>query len=160
MNEIIYHPIGVIHSNFQAKENMPIQASFAKDAAGYIEIFDDYVEGLKDLEQFSHLILTYHFHLSKGYDLVAKPFLDENKHGVFAIRSPRRPNPIGVSIVRLEGIEGNILHISEVDIIDGTPLLDIKPYIPDFDSRSDVKTGWYENRAKDNKGYKSDNRFG
>jgi tRNA-Thr(GGU) m(6)t(6)A37 methyltransferase TsaA len=159
MSEIIYKPIGIIHSDFRARENMPIQASFAKGAIGYIEIFDDYVEGLKDLDRFSHLLLVYHFHLSKGYDLVAKPFLDESKHGVFAIRSPKRPNPIGVSVVRLEGIEGNILNISEVDIIDGTPLLDIKPYIPDFDSRSDVKTGWYENKTKDNKDYKSDNRF-
>jgi tRNA-Thr(GGU) m(6)t(6)A37 methyltransferase TsaA len=160
MSEIIYKPIGIIHSGFQAKESMPIQTAFAKGTKGYIEIFDEYVDGLKDLDQFSHLILIYHFHLSKGYDLTAKPFLGDTERGIFAIRGPRRPNPIGISVVRLESIERNILHISEVDIIDGTPLLDIKPYIPDFDSRSDAKTGWIESKTKDKKDYKSDNRFG
>lgn len=105
-------------------------------------MFPEYAAGLKDIDGFSHLILIYHFHLSEGYSLVAKPFLDDEKRGVFSIRHFRRPNPIGVSIVKLDQIKGNVLEISDIDIIDGTPLLDIKPYVDQFDSRADVKSGW------------------
>ena len=115
---------------------------------GTVEVFPEFTAGLADLDGFSHIILLYGFHLSKGYTLTCKPFLDIQARGVFATRAPRRPNPIGLSIVRLLGIEECVLRIGDVDIVDGTPLLDIKPYIPDFDVRTGVRTGWYETCAQ------------
>jgi len=157
--DIVYRPIGVIHSPFKSKEGVPIQPAFAKGVEGYIEVFPEYVEGLKDLEGFSHIILIYHLHLSKGYNLLVKPFLDNVLRGVFATRAPRRPNPIGFSVVRLREIEGSILRILDVDIIDGTPLLDIKPYVPEFDCHSDAKAGWLEKRVHEAGRTLSDGRF-
>ncbi len=157
--EIVYRPIGIIHSPFKSKEGVPIQSIYGKDVEGSIEIFPEYVEGLKDLDGFSHLILIYHFHLSSGYELVVKPFLDDEMHGVFATRAPRRPNPIGISIVRLKGIEGSTIRICDVDVVDGTPLLDIKPYVPEFDNRTDVKIGWFERGLRKSKRRVSDGRF-
>ena len=142
MERVIYQPIGIIRTKFTKKEDTPIQGIFAQDARGEVEVFPEYTEGLKDIDGFSHLILIYHFHLSEGYSLVAKPFLSDEEKGVFSIRHFKRPNPIGLSIVRLDQVKGNILEISEVDIIDGTPLLDIKPYVDQFDSRAEVKSGW------------------
>lgn len=136
--EIVYRPIGIIHTPF--KEQAPIQPLYS-DARGVVEVFDAYADGLKDLETFSHIILLYHFHLSKGYRLQARPYLDEKPRGIFAIRSPNRPNGIGLSIVALEKIENTALHVRHVDMLDGTPLLDIKPYIPEFDIR-DADSGW------------------
>jgi tRNA (adenine37-N6)-methyltransferase len=123
-------------------------AGFAKGIEGQIELDPSLAPGLKDLEGFSHLILLYHFHRTEGYDLLARPFLDSDLHGVFAIRTPRRPNPIGLSVVRLLGIEGNVLRISDVDILDGTPILDIKPYVPEFDHREGARIGWLEGRVQ------------
>ena len=124
---------------------MPIQAS-RSNARGQILLEPEFVTGLKDIDGFSHIILLYVFHQSSGYDLEVQPFLDDQKRGLFATRYPRRPNPIGISIVQLLERHENRLEIANVDVLDGTPLLDIKPYMPDFDNRKDVKIGWYENR--------------
>ena len=141
---VTYRWIGVIHSPFAQRLGMPIQAAFAEGAAGTVELDPEYVPGLKDLEGFTHIILVYHFHLSEGHSLQVKPFLDEEAHGVFATRAPRRPNAIGISVVRLNRIEGSTLYVSELDVVDGTPLLDIKPYVPQFDNRTGAKIGWLE----------------
>ncbi len=159
MNEITYRPIGIIRSPFVQKEGMPIQPSGAKGVRGTIEINADYIDGLKDLEGFSHVILIYHFHLSQGYDLIVTPFLDAQDRGVFATRAPRRPNAIGLSIVKLNTVKGGILEIENVDIVDKTPLLDLKPYVPEFDAQAAVKTGWLAQAGKRVQKFKSDNRF-
>ncbi|MBW2038049.1 MAG: tRNA (N6-threonylcarbamoyladenosine(37)-N6)-methyltransferase TrmO [Deltaproteobacteria bacterium] len=159
MNEITYKPIGVIHSPFKEPKGTPIQPAGAEGIDGRVEVFPEYAEGLKDVEGFSHLILIYHFHLSKGVSLTVKPFMDSEVHGVFAMRGPSRPNPIGISVVRLVRIEGNILHIQDVDIVDGTPLLDIKPYVPEFDTREAKKTGWLEKNVHRLSASKDDGRF-
>jgi len=154
--QINYKVIGMIHCPFKSPKNTPIQPKAAKGTKGKIILNEKYNEGLKDIKRFSHIILIYHFHLSKGYSLTVKPYMDNKFHGVFATRAPKRPNPIGISVVRLLKIEGNILEIEDVDIVDGTPLLDIKPYVPDFDIRKVKKIGWLtENihklgKAKDN----------
>jgi tRNA-Thr(GGU) m(6)t(6)A37 methyltransferase TsaA len=160
MKKIVYQPIGTIHSPFQTIQGMPIQPAGAKGIAGTIEIKQEYVDGLQDIEGFSHIILIYHFHLSKGYSLKVKPFLDENLRGVFATRAPRRPNSIGISVVKLVRVKGTILHIEDIDIVDGTPLLDIKPYVPEFEAWEGVQTGWLAEKADKSHGMKSDDRFG
>lgn len=147
MMNVRYKPIGVIHSPFKDTDGMPIQPAGAKDIKGTVEVKQKYIDGLKDIEGFSKIILIYHFHLSKEYSLHVKPFLDDELHGVFATRAPRRPNSIGISVVSLEKVEGPILHIREVDIVDGTPLLDIKPYIPEFDIRKVERIGWLSKKA-------------
>ena len=159
MREIIYKPIGIIHSPFKDVKGMPIQTTAAQGIAGTIEIEPDYAGGLKDIEGFSHIILIYHFHLSEGYSLEVKPFVDDHLHGVFATRAPRRPNPIGLSVIRLVKVEGSILHIEDVDIVDGTPLLDIKPYVPEFDVKEGERTGWLSEKANKIHDVKSDERF-
>lgn len=161
MSIIEYKPIGTIRSPFKELEGMPIQPVGACGIAGEIHIEEEYKEGLVDLEEFSHIILLYHFHLSNGYSLRVKPFLDEKKHGIFATRAPKRPNPIGISVVGLEKVEDNIIHISNVDIVDGTPLLDIKPYIPHFNcvNEEELCVGWFEDKHHEAANKKSDNRF-
>ena len=145
--EYVMHPIGVIHSPFTQKAQTPIQSS-RSSAKGTIEIFPNLVEGLADVDGFSHIILLYFFHRSSGYELHVKPFLDNQLRGLFATRHPCRPNPIGMSNVRLLRCRNNILEIEGVDVLDNTPLLDIKPYVPDFDVRTGVQTGWYEDRDR------------
>jgi len=142
MKKISYQPIGIIHSPFKNIKGMPIQSAGAKGIKGTIELEARYAAGLKDLEGFSYIILLYHFHLSKSYSLTVKPFLDKAMHGVFATRAPQRPNPIGLSAVKLLRIERCTLHIEEVDIVDGTSLLDIKPYVPEFDVKRAKRIGW------------------
>ena len=159
MDEINYKPIGIIHSQFKKPEGTPIQPTVAKDAKGTVEILPEYAEGLKDIEGFSHIILIYHFHLSKKSLLKVKPFMDDQIHGVFSTRAPSRPNPIGISIVRLIRIEKNILYIQDVDILYGTPLLDIKPYVPEFDVRAADKKGWLEKNVSKLPTSKDDGRF-
>lgn len=159
MREIAFNPIGIIHSPFKDTKGMPIQPSGAKGITGTIVMQKEYVEGLKNLDGFSHIILIYHFHLSTGYSLIVKPFLDDALHGVFATRAPKRPNPLGISIVRLLKIEGNILSIENVDIVDGTPLLDIKPYVPEFDGIQAEKIGWLSQKVKNAHQHKADDRF-
>lgn len=141
---ITYRPLGVIHSPYRAQEGTPIQGRLVPEARGLVEVFAEYEAGLKDVEGFSHLILLYHFHLSEGYELIVKPFLEEVEHGVFAVRAPKRPNPIGLSVVRLLRREGRMLEVAELDIVDQTPLLDIKPYVPFFDHRPEVRCGWLD----------------
>ncbi|MBN1367479.1 MAG: tRNA (N6-threonylcarbamoyladenosine(37)-N6)-methyltransferase TrmO [Dehalococcoidales bacterium] len=143
MNEIIYKPIGIIHTPYTDKNSTPIQGCFAPDSTGYIELFPEYAPGLQNIEEFSHLFLIYHFHQAGCAQLIAKPFLDKEKKGIFAIRYFTRPNPIGLSVVKLLRVNGNILDIGEVDMLDGTPLLDIKPYVSKFDIRDCVTQGWY-----------------
>lgn len=140
--EITYKPIGVIHSPYKQPKGTPIQPTAAKGAKGTVEVYPEYAEGLNGLENFSHIILIYHFHLAKPGPLKVKPYMDNKPHGVFATRAPSRPNPIGISVVKLTKIEGNTLHVENIDIIDGTPLLDIKPYIPQFDTPQTTKIGW------------------
>jgi tRNA-Thr(GGU) m(6)t(6)A37 methyltransferase TsaA len=144
--EFILKPIGVIHSPFQSKEETPIQPTRSQ-AQGQVEVYLEFSGGLQDIEGFSHLILLYVFHCSEGYSLKVKPFLDNEYHGLFATRFPCRPNPIGISVVELVAYQGNVLEISGVDVLDGTPLLDIKPYVPEFDIRSEVRAGWFEKRS-------------
>jgi tRNA-Thr(GGU) m(6)t(6)A37 methyltransferase TsaA len=159
MSEINYRPIGVIRTPFKEPKGTPIQPTGAEGVKGSVHLNPDYREGLKDLDGFSHLILLYHFHLAEGYSLLVRPYLDKDLHGVFATRIPGRPNPIGLSIVRLVGIEGCILHIEDVDIIDGTPLLDIKPYVPAFDHRETKGIGWLTGRSRNVRSTKSDGRL-
>jgi len=144
---IIMEPIGFIYSPFTEKTETPIQA-VRSQALGRVEVNPQFSEGLKDIEGFSHIILLYTFHESSGYELHIKPFLDDHLRGLFATRYPYRPNPIGLSVVRLLKHEGNILEIEGVDVLNGTPLLDIKPYVEDFDVRLNTRQGWYENRSK------------
>ena len=148
MKEIVYRPIGIIHSPFKKPQGTPIQPSAGKGIKGTIEIYPEYIKGLKDLEGFSHIILLFHLHLVKKATLQAKPFMDNELHGIFSIRGPSRPNPIGLSIVKLEKIVNNILYIEDLDIIDTTPLLDIKPYVSNFDDRKNIKIGWLEDNIK------------
>ncbi len=151
--------IGIIHSPFTSLDGMPIQPTGASGVKGTVEVLEDYADGLQDLDGFSHIILLYLFHRSRGFKLRVVPFMDTAMRGVFATRAPKRPNPIGLSVVRLDSIEGRILHIDGVDILDGTPLLDIKPYVPDFDSREDVRTGWLDRARKTAAEKRSDDRF-
>lgn len=159
MAEIKYSPIGIIRSPFKEPKGTPIQSSGATGVEGSVQVFPEYAEGLKDLEGFSHVILLYHFHLSKKPSLVVKPYMDEKPHGVFATRAPSRPNAIGISVVRLVRIENNMLHVKELDIVDKTPLLDIKPYVPDFDVIDVEKTGWLEKNVHKLRILKDDGRF-
>ena len=145
--QIIMQPIGVIHSPFTEKDQAPIQASRSQ-AIGKVEINPEFIEGLQDLEGFSHIFLLYAFHCSSGFSLRVKPFLDNTERGLFSTRYPCRPNPIGISVVRFLSRKENILTIEGVDVLDKTPLLDIKPYVPDFDVRTDVRVGWYETRSE------------
>ena len=147
MKKIIYKPIGIIHTPFKDTKGTPNQPTAAKNVGGFIEIQPEYMEGLNDLEGFSHLILIYHFHLSVGYSLKVKPFMHNHFRGVFATRSPKRPNPIGMSIVRLVKVEGARIYVKGLDIVDGTPILDIKPYIAD-DRQKAEQIGWLSERAK------------
>jgi len=157
--KIEFEPIGIIRSPFRELKGMPIQPASSRGAAGSVEVLPEFTSGLKDLEGFSHIILIYFFHLIEGYKLEVVPFLDTEARGLFATRAPKRPNPIGISVVSLESVRKNILHISSVDIADGTPLLDIKPYVPDFNPRGEVRTGWIEKAKKEIPQKNSDGRF-
>jgi tRNA-Thr(GGU) m(6)t(6)A37 methyltransferase TsaA len=159
MSEIRYKPIGIIHSPFKEPCGTPIQPAGARNIEGTVEIASEYVEGLKDIEGFSHIILIYHLHLSVGYLLEVKPYMDDKSRGVFATRAPRRPNPIGISVVRLVKVNGSRLYIRDADIVDGTPLLDIKPCVPEFDTRKVEKIGWLEKRVNKLSKARDDGRF-
>jgi tRNA-Thr(GGU) m(6)t(6)A37 methyltransferase TsaA len=148
-NEFIVRSIGVIHTPHTVPSQTPIQPVFAKGIRGTVEVFHEYVDGLMDLEAFSHVCLLYYFDRSTDTNLKVKPYLEDKKHGIFATRAPQRPNKLGISVVRLLSIERNILSIEDCDILDGTPLLDIKPYIERFDARSNVRSGWQENIPDD-----------
>lgn len=156
---IAFKPIGVLHSPFTDPAQMPAQPSSAAGVIGYAHIDPDFVGGLLDLDGFSHLILLYHFHRTQRQDLIVTPFFDHAPHGIFATRAPTRPNPIGLSVVELEAVDGATLHLRNVDFLDGTPLLDIKPYIPAFDHPAPVRTGWLAASPDEISRKRSDDRF-
>ncbi len=160
MDDVIaMSPIGVIRTPFQRLEGMPIQPAGAAEVAGTVEIRPEYEEGLGGLGGFSHIILLYAFHLARGFCLQVRPFLDDEMRGLFATRAPRRPNPIGLSVVRLVALEGCILHVKGVDMVDGTPLLDVKPFVPGFDAPSVDRLGWLETRLERLDQARADDRF-
>ncbi|TAJ06592.1 tRNA (N6-threonylcarbamoyladenosine(37)-N6)-methyltransferase TrmO [Marinilabiliaceae bacterium JC017] len=154
-----FESIGMVYTPFKTKEGMPIQSKGAKGVKGKIVLNEEFIPGLADLDGFSHIILIYCFHKSVGFDLQTIPFLDRVKRGIFSTRAPRRPNSIGISVVKLLNVENNILQIENVDMLDGTPLLDIKPYIADFDVHKIEKSGWIENKTDKLNEVKSDKRF-
>jgi tRNA-Thr(GGU) m(6)t(6)A37 methyltransferase TsaA len=159
MEEICLHPIGEIRTPFQNLEDMPIQPAGATLTKGRVIVAPEFSDGLEDIEGFSHLILIYQFHRSRGFQLKVKPFLDDRQRGLFATRAPRRPNPIGFSVVALLRREGNVLHVRGIDVVDRTPLLDIKPYVPGFDAPQAVRVGWLEGKTGDLSAKRSDGRF-
>ena len=142
--KIEYKPIGIIHSLFTKLEGMPIQPAGAVGIRGRVEVFSEYAEGLADLDGFSHVILLYHFHRCSGFNLRVIPFIDNRPHGLFATRAPRRPNPIGMSVLKILLVEESHLDVENIDVLSGTPLLDIKPYVAGFDERSETRCGWHE----------------
>jgi len=156
---IEFNSIGTIHSPFTDPQGTPIQPAGATGIEGTVEVFPEFVPGLADLDGFSHVILIYHFHRSTDFDLQVTPYLDTRLRGVFATRAPKRPNPIGLSVVRLLEVSGNTLHIEGVDILDGSPLLDIKPYVPDFNAPGQVSTGWLVDVEDRVRRRRSDGRF-
>lgn len=160
MKEICYRPIGVVHSPFSDIEGMPIQPGGRTAAPGTIQLDPEFEEGLRDLEGFSHIILIVHLHQAPAARLTVTPFLDSEPHGVFATRAPARPNPIGLSVVELIRREGPTLHIANLDVLDGTPVLDIKPFVPAFDAVREARTGWLETTGQDMQEKRADGRFG
>lgn len=157
--EISYRPIGTIYSPFTQLEGMPIQPPGAAGVRGRVEILAEYAAGLDDLDGFSHVILLYHFHRAGLPQLSVVPFMDTQPRGLFATRAPRRPNAIGLSVVRLVAVEGTTLHIENVDVLDGTPLLDLKPYVPDFDQPAEARTGWLAATGDEVERRRADDRF-
>jgi tRNA-Thr(GGU) m(6)t(6)A37 methyltransferase TsaA len=141
-----FKPIGIIRTPFKQSTGTPIQSSVAKGAAGTVELFPEFEAGLKDLGEFERVWLIYQFDRASKPQLLVRPYLDSCERGIFATRSPARPNRIGMSPVRLIRIEGRRLHVADVDILDGTPLLDLKPYVPAFDHFPAARVGWYKNR--------------
>ncbi len=144
--ESVFRPIGVIHSPFHDPAATPVQPIWSQ-AIGVVEVYDEYAAGLSDIDEMTHVILLYVFHRSSGHSLHVVPFLDDQPRGIFATRHPRRPNPIGLSIVRLLSVKGNTMTVEGIDVLDETPLLDIKPYVPDFDIRRPGSAGWYDRRS-------------
>lgn len=144
MEKIVFDPIGIIITPYKHQRNIPIQARFGDDIEGTCVLLSKYEEGLRDLDGFSHAILIYHFHKAKETKLIGKPFLEDTAHGIFAIRSPNRPNKLGFSVVKIKHIIKNKLVFTGVDMLDETPLLDIKPYVQYFDSRGNVTSGWID----------------
>jgi tRNA-Thr(GGU) m(6)t(6)A37 methyltransferase TsaA len=157
--EIIYRPIGTIYSPHSDAKGMPIQPTGAAGIRGRVEILAEYAPGLKDLDGFSHIVLIYHFHRAGLAQLTVVPFMDSEPRGLFATRAPRRPNPIGLSVVRLLGVEGTTLHVENIDVLDGTPLLDIKPYVPQFDQPAAARAGWLDATGDRVRTRRSDDRF-
>lgn len=148
IEQIIINPIGIIHTPFLDINDMPIQPIAAEGVKGSIELFPKFVEGLTDLAGFSHITLIYQFHKITGYQLRVKPFMDNVEHGIFATKSPKRPNAIGLSTVKLLNIEHNIIHFEMADMLDGTPLIDIKPFFSKFDNRMDTLSGWLDKQGE------------
>ena len=157
--KICFQPIGILHTPFSNLEDMPIQPRGAGGIKGELILDEQFVPGLKDLDGFSHIYLLYFFHKVTNFNLTVTPFLDHTPHGLFATRAPKRPNPIGLSVVRLVGIEGNRLLLEDVDMLNGTPVLDIKPYVPAFDKPEDVRVGWLTGRDDQAQSKRSDDRF-
>jgi len=156
---ITYVPVAHMRTPFTDVRGMPIQPVGARGVAGSIDVLPEFADGLADIEGFSHLLVVYHLHECQGFTLRVTPFLDNDEHGVFATRSPRRPNPIGISVLRLTGVSGSRLHVENVDMLDGTPVLDIKPYVPTFDVWDADRTGWFATVADNAVQCRADDRF-
>jgi len=152
-------PIGIIHTPYKQRKGMPIQPAGADGAKGIVEVFEKFKAGLKDVDGFSHIILIYEFHHSQGFELEVIPFMDTKSHGVFATRAPKRPNSIGISTVKVKRVEDCNIYVENVDILNGTPLLDIKPYVPEFDIYKDVCAGWLEKETNNVGSQRADDRF-
>ncbi len=160
MEPIVINPIGVIRTPHKDVNNMPIQPLAADGDIGYIELLPEYVEGLQDVDGFSHITLFYHLHKVEGYKLKVIPFMDTEERGIFSTRAPKRPNAIGLSTVKVIKVEGNIVHIDQADMLDGSPLIDIKPFYPRYDNRENVKIGWLDkNKDMEVDKLRSDSRF-
>lgn len=157
--QITYSSIGIIYSPFKELAGMPIQPTGKSSAPGHVELYPEFIEGIKDLEGFSHIYLLYYLHKVRQVKLTVTPFLDKEARGIFATRAPSRPNPIGLSLVKLIRIEGNFIYIDDIDILDGTPLIDIKPYIPEFENKENIRIGWLEKAKRRVQEKKSDSRF-
>jgi len=155
----VYRPIGVIWSPFKEPRGTPIQPCAAEGIRGTVEVFPQFAPALKDIEGFSHIILLYHFNKAKPFRPLVVPYLHDKERGLFATRSPARPNPIGLSVVRLLQVEGNILHVECVDVVDGTPLLDIKPFVPQFNAPGQIRIGWLKERIERASKKHDDGRF-
>ena len=155
--ELTIKPIGFIETEFEEKSGIPIQSTFGKEYQGVINLFSEYSDGLKDLDQISHIYLLYHFHQHSDYNLVVRPYMDETPRGLFATRAPKRPSGIGLSIVEIIKIKENKIFFKGVDMLNKTPLLDIKPYVPDIDCHPHARSGWYD--LVKNKKRVSDDRF-
>ncbi|QSG14519.1 Putative intracellular protease/amidase [Halapricum desulfuricans] len=151
-------PIGTIHSPYTEESGMPIQGAFS-EAMGVVEVDPEYEPGLLDLAEFSHVVVLYQFHVAEDYDLQPQPFMEDEVHGVFATRAPRRPNPLGMSVLELENVSDGSLFVSGVDVLDGTPLLDIKPFVPEFNGVEDAQIGWLEGAIDNEHRRTSDDRF-
>jgi tRNA-Thr(GGU) m(6)t(6)A37 methyltransferase TsaA len=156
-SQLKFDPIGVIETPFREPAGTPIQPSRARGARGKVHIDSRFQAGLKDLGGFERVWLIYWFHKASGSSLLVTPFLDTRERGIFATRAPARPSPIGMSVVRLLAVHGGILDVEDVDIIDGTPLLDIKPYVPEFDCYPRSRAGWFD--ETDSKRRVADGRF-
>ena len=159
LDAVTLTPIGVVRTPFATHAGMPIQTVAARGVRGRIELEPAFAAGLADLDGFTHLHLITHLHRTGAASLRVTPYLDTTERGVFATRSPKRPNAIGLSLVRLVRIDGPVLHVEELDLLDGTPLLDIKPYVPPFDERAGARYGWFEQRAQDVHTVRADARF-
>ena len=159
MQTISYHPIGIIRSPFKSPKGTPIQPTGAVDQIGRVELDPAYKNALQDLDGFSHIHLIYHFHLAGNFSETVIPFLDSRARGLFATRAPARPNAVGLSVVRLKRIEGATLHVLDIDVVDRTPLLDIKPYVPAFDNRTEVRIGWMAGKSGAVQDVSDDGRF-
>jgi tRNA-Thr(GGU) m(6)t(6)A37 methyltransferase TsaA len=157
--QITYRPIGYFHTPHKETTGMPIQPSGAKGIKGTIKVLPEFREGIRDIEGFSHLIILYHLHEIRGQDLTVIPFLDKNPHGIFATRSPKRPNPLGLSVMSLCGVSEEGIILNNVDVLDGTPVIDIKPYVPDFDVWPADRVGWFEGKSCNATTRRSDDRF-
>jgi tRNA-Thr(GGU) m(6)t(6)A37 methyltransferase TsaA len=159
MEEFKFGQIGIIHSPFKEPTGTPIQPTAARNTEGTVELLEPFTAGLKDLQGFSHIILIYVFHLVRETSLEVIPFMDNEPHGIFSTRAPGRPNAIGISTVRLIRINGPVLHVRDLDMVDGTPLLDIKPYVPAFDHRDEIRIGWLQKNISKLQGSEDDGRF-
>lgn len=157
--DVIFRSIGVIHTPFKDLAAMPIQPTSHTSGPGTVEVFPEFAAGLQDLEGFSHIYLLYYLHKVRQYRLIVTPFLDNQPRGVFATRAPSRPNPIGLSLVELVRVEDNLLLVEGVDVLNETPLLDIKPYVPEFEGTDDVRIGWLAQARGRIRDQRADDRF-
>jgi tRNA-Thr(GGU) m(6)t(6)A37 methyltransferase TsaA len=156
---MVIEQIGVIHSPFHCASGTPVQPRYAGGNEGTVEVFEAFGEGLRDLEGFERIWLLFWCHRAAGAQMTVVPYRDERSHGLFATRAPARPNPIGMSTVRLHSVKGRFLQVSEIDILDGTPLLDIKPYVAEYDSYPSVACGWLRTSLSAETTHVADDRF-